>query len=146
MRLLQKGPLFLCRWTPTGVRRQAFDQPLDAPPGDPHSQFGEPTCHHAVAVPLCVPLPRWFYAFKISRRDSTRSIKGRMPSSLEMASDSFGRDMAFSRSPGSLRWSRVSAYKKAQEALQQHEDMTFSDAEIDAFLPKELRKEADHPK
>lgn len=37
------------------------------------------------------------------------------------------------------------AYKKAQEALQQHKDMTFSDAEIDAFLPKELRKEADHP-
>lgn len=32
------------------------------------------------------------------------------------------------------------AYKKAQEALKQQEDMTFSDAEIDAFLPKELRK------
>lgn len=32
------------------------------------------------------------------------------------------------------------AYKKAQEALQQLEDMTFSDAEIDAFLPKELKK------
>lgn len=32
------------------------------------------------------------------------------------------------------------AYKKAQQALQQHEDMTFSDAEIDAFLPKELKK------
>lgn len=32
------------------------------------------------------------------------------------------------------------AYRKAQEALQQLEDMTFSDAEIDAFLPKELRK------
>lgn len=32
------------------------------------------------------------------------------------------------------------AYKKAQEALQKLEDMTFSDAEIDAFLPKELKK------
>lgn len=32
------------------------------------------------------------------------------------------------------------AYNRAQEALKQHEDMTFSDAEIDAFLPKELRK------
>jgi SMODS and SLOG-associating 2TM effector domain family 4 len=32
------------------------------------------------------------------------------------------------------------AYKKAQEALKQHEDMTFSDAEIDAFLPKLLKK------
>ena len=32
------------------------------------------------------------------------------------------------------------AYKKAQEALQQLEEMTFSDAEIDAFLPKELKR------
>ncbi len=32
------------------------------------------------------------------------------------------------------------AYKKAQEALKQLEDMTFSDAEIDAFLPKELKR------
>jgi hypothetical protein len=32
------------------------------------------------------------------------------------------------------------AYKKAQEALQRHEDMTFSDAEIDAFLPRELKR------
>lgn len=32
------------------------------------------------------------------------------------------------------------AYKKAQEALKHHEDMTFSDAEIDAFLPKVLKK------
>jgi hypothetical protein len=32
------------------------------------------------------------------------------------------------------------AYKKAQEALQKLEDMTFSDAEIDAFLPKELKR------
>lgn len=32
------------------------------------------------------------------------------------------------------------AYKKAQEALKNLEDMTFSDAEIDAFLPKSLKK------
>jgi len=32
------------------------------------------------------------------------------------------------------------AYKKAQEALKQLEDMTFSDEEIDAFLPKELKR------
>jgi hypothetical protein len=32
------------------------------------------------------------------------------------------------------------AYKKAQDALQKQEDMTFTDAEIDAFLPAELRR------
>ena len=32
------------------------------------------------------------------------------------------------------------AYKKAQKALKQFEDMTFSDEEIDVFLPKELKK------
>lgn len=32
------------------------------------------------------------------------------------------------------------AYTRAQEALQKLEDMTFSDAEIDAFLPKELKR------
>lgn len=32
------------------------------------------------------------------------------------------------------------AYKKAQEALKTLEDMTFTDAEIDAFLPKELKR------
>lgn len=32
------------------------------------------------------------------------------------------------------------AYKKAQEALKKLEDMTFPDGEIDAFLPKELKK------
>lgn len=31
------------------------------------------------------------------------------------------------------------AYKKAQEALQCNEDMTFTDAEIDSFLPSELK-------
>lgn len=32
------------------------------------------------------------------------------------------------------------AYRKAQDALKKYEDMTFSDAEIDAFLPKELKR------
>lgn len=32
------------------------------------------------------------------------------------------------------------AYKKAQEALKKFEDMTFTDGEIDAFLPKELKR------
>lgn len=32
------------------------------------------------------------------------------------------------------------AYRKAQDALKKHEDMTFSDDEIDAFLPKELKR------
>lgn len=32
------------------------------------------------------------------------------------------------------------AYKKAQVALKQLEDMTFSDEEIDTFLPNELKK------
>lgn len=32
------------------------------------------------------------------------------------------------------------AYKKAQEALKKLEDMTFTDAEIDAFLPNELKR------
>ncbi|MEL7063209.1 MAG: SLATT domain-containing protein [Bacteroidota bacterium] len=33
----------------------------------------------------------------------------------------------------------VAAYRKAQKALQIEEDMTFSEEEIDAFLPAELR-------
>ena len=32
------------------------------------------------------------------------------------------------------------AYRQAQQALQHNEEMTFSDAEIDAFLPKLLRR------
>ena len=32
------------------------------------------------------------------------------------------------------------AYAKAQTALKQNEELTFSDAEIDAFLPVPLRK------
>lgn len=32
------------------------------------------------------------------------------------------------------------AYQKAQKALKELEDMTFSDEELDAFLPKELKR------
>ncbi len=32
------------------------------------------------------------------------------------------------------------AYSEAQDALQNREDLTFSDAEIDAFLPGALKK------
>ena len=44
------------------------------------------------------------YTFKISRLDSTRSINGRMPNSLEMAGDSSSRVIAFLWSLGSLGW------------------------------------------
>ena len=33
------------------------------------------------------------------------------------------------------------AYREAQKALKQNEDMTFSDEEIDAFLPNELKRD-----
>jgi len=38
------------------------------------------------------------------------------------------------------------AYREAQEALQQLEEMTFSDEEIDALLPSELKKAPSLPK
>ena len=34
----------------------------------------------------------------------------------------------------------IKAYRLAQQALQELEDLTFSDAEIDGFLPEELKK------
>ncbi|MGC4140382.1 SLATT domain-containing protein [Escherichia coli] len=34
----------------------------------------------------------------------------------------------------------IEAYKKAQDALKNKEDLTFSEEEIDAFLPKELKR------
>ncbi len=34
----------------------------------------------------------------------------------------------------------LKAYRKAQDALKKLEDMTFSDSEINAFLPKELKR------
>lgn len=38
-----------------------------------------------------------------------------------------------------------SAYKKAQQALKRNEDMTFSNEEIDMFLPEQLRRSAPKP-
>ncbi len=43
---------------------------------------------------------------------------------------------AYTGSPATL----TKAYKEAQAALQRREDMTFSDKEIDAFLPTELHR------
>ena len=54
-------------------------------------------------------LTRRPYAPRISRRDSTRSIKGRMPSSLEMAKDSSSKVIALARSPLASRSRRASA-------------------------------------
>ena len=48
-------------------------------------------------------------AFRISRRDSTRSISGLMPSSVEIASDSSNMVMALSWSPSWLRSRSMSA-------------------------------------
>jgi hypothetical protein len=42
----------------------------------------------------------------------------------------------YSGAPGTT----YQAYRKAQKALQKSEDMTFSDEEIDAFLPKALKR------
>lgn len=42
----------------------------------------------------------------------------------------------YRNAPSTNNW----AYKRAQVALQTNEDMTFSDAEIDAFLPRELKR------
>lgn len=47
-----------------------------------------------------------------------------------------GLHAAYTGSPST----NFNAYKKAQEALQLNEDLTFSDKEIDAFLPQELKR------
>ena len=44
-----------------------------------------------------VSRPKVSYAFNISRRDNTRSIKGLIPSSLEMAIDYSNRSAALAR-------------------------------------------------
>ncbi len=49
------------------------------------------------------------YAFSISRRDSTRSIRGLMPSSLEIDRDSSSREITLARSPSASRSLSVSA-------------------------------------
>lgn len=53
-----------------------------------------------------------------------------------------GRDNLLERLHGIYSGSpstTYAAYRKAQGALQKNEDMTFSDAEIDAFLPSQLK-------
>ena len=37
------------------------------------------------------------------------------------------------------------AYDKASQALKPHEEMTFSDADIDKFLPNDIRKKQSQP-
>ncbi|MCI0879750.1 MAG: hypothetical protein J4N78_12785 [Chloroflexi bacterium] len=63
----------------------------------------------SIVCPDVVSVPFSPYAPSISRRDSTRSINGFMPGSLEMASDSSSSVMAFSRSPSPSRSLRASA-------------------------------------
>ena len=52
-------------------------------------------------IGVSVRVSRFSYDFNISRLDSTRSINRRMPSSLEMASDSSSRDV-IRQGPNSL--------------------------------------------
>lgn len=59
--------------------------------------------------------------------ETLQEIRGKLLSELYTA---------YSGSPSTT----YQAYKKAQEALQKHEDMTFSEKEIDAFLPGELKR------
>ena len=47
-----------------------------------------------------------------------------------------GLHAAYTGSPST----NFDAYKKAQEALQLNEDLSFTDKEIDSFLPQELRR------
>jgi hypothetical protein len=63
--------------------------------------------------------------------------------SLQKERDSLLNDLhsIYSGSPSTT----YNAYKKAQEALKQFEDMTFSDEEIDAFLPRPLKKGSTTP-
>lgn len=63
-------------------------------------------------------------------KESIEAVSTRRDGLLEDLHD------AYSGAPSTT----FSAYRKAQKALQEQEEMTFSDEEIDAFLPKELRK------
>jgi hypothetical protein len=54
-----------------------------------------------------------------------------------------GRDVLLKRLGSVYRESPSTnhrAYKKAQKALKVSEDLTFEDREIDAFLPRELKR------
>ena len=66
----------------------------------------------------------------MSRPDSTRSIKGRMPCSLEIANDSSSRDMAFWWSPDALRWSSVSALRVVKRVANWGGKLSYEATEI----------------
>jgi len=86
-----------------------------------------------------------FYAPSISRRDSTSSIKGRMPSSLEIRNDSSSRDTAlaphattvgelaavripFPAAPATSKW-RTAPLTRAASAIARA-------ANMDSMLPR----------
>ena len=62
---------------------------------------------HSVSIPTARNSGN--HAFKISLWDSTRSINGRIPKSLEMAKDSSNKDVAVALSPSLLRCKSKSA-------------------------------------
>lgn len=57
---------------------------------------------------------------------------------IQTLRDSLERDLhtIYSGAPATT----LKAYRQAQDALKKYEEMTFSEEEVDAFLPKELKK------
>ena len=66
------------------------------------------------------------------------AIGGKSLEVLQQERDALAKDLHAIYSAAPSTNSR--AYAKAQEALKRNEEMTFSDEEIDAFLPTQLRK------
>lgn len=66
------------------------------------------------------------------------ALKSKSTEAIQAKRDSLLDDLhsVYAGSPSTT----YEAYSKAQDALQTKEDMTFSDEEIDAFLPNELRR------
>ena len=65
-------------------------------------------------------------------------IDGKSSEAIQQERDVLMKDLhsIYSGAPSTT----YKAYKKAQQALKYSEDMTFSDREIDAFLPNELKR------
>ncbi len=65
-------------------------------------------------------------------------MKEKTPESLQKQRDELVEQLhsVYSGAPSTT----FQAYKRAQDALKKFEDMTFSDTEIDAFLPQELKR------
>ena len=65
-------------------------------------------------------------------------VGGKPLETIQQARDALMEDLhsVYSDAPSTT----YKAYKKAQQALKYSEDMTFSDEEIDAFLPSELKR------